>query len=301
MGFFDRGEHREASDARLFTSTLSVKEFAVLASLGPRPVAQVLGASVYQVGSQNLPAEAQWAGDDFTFPLLTISGAWGEARRLAFERLEEEARVLGADGVVGVRLARGEHDWAERAVDFVVSGTAIRLPGPGSHQSPVLSDLSVQDFWKLHSIGCEPAGIVAATSTMFVSQGRGTRWQRRRTVMSNQEIYEFSAGFSSARRAAVLDLRDQARSVGADGVVGVYFQYEMAKQELRIDRRAGQASGLSPASIAMGANPADFGGGGGDKRDGFVFTFHAAGTAIRRGRVGARAPTTHLRRDLNDY
>ncbi len=309
---FDPGEVPAPARRRLarthrsgpFTSTLSANGFAVLTSLGPRPVAQVLGASVYQIGWQNLPVEAQWAGEDFTFPLLRISGAWSEARRLALERLEAEAHLVGADGVLGVRLVRGEHDWAKRAVDFVVSGTAIRLPDSGApdRRPPVLSDLSVQDFWKLRAAGCEPAGIVAATSAMFVSQGTGTRWRRRRSVRSNQELREFSEGFSSARRVAVLDLRDQARALGADGVVGVSFQYDMTAKELAIDRRAAAASGLSVSSIALGANPADFGGGGGDKRDGYVFTFHAVGTAIRRRSGVPERPGAmpQLRRDLND-
>src|SRR5579875_1448291 len=46
-----------SSDGRtLFTSGLSVKEFALLGRLGPEPLAQVMGASVVRPGWQYLPA-----------------------------------------------------------------------------------------------------------------------------------------------------------------------------------------------------------------------------------------------------
>ncbi|MEO9119634.1 MAG: hypothetical protein ABI355_11110, partial [Solirubrobacteraceae bacterium] len=45
-----------ASDGLLFTSGLSVSEFALLDRMGPQPLAQVMGASVVRPGWQYLPA-----------------------------------------------------------------------------------------------------------------------------------------------------------------------------------------------------------------------------------------------------
>ena len=284
-----RAGSRSSPASGLFTSTLSVNEFALLSGLGPRPVAQVLGASVHPVGRRYLPPEARWAGDDFSFQLDSVSRAWGDARRLAFDRLLEEARMVGADAVVGVHLRRGEHDWARHSVDFVVSGTAISAPGSdGAADRPVvLSDLSVQDYWKLVAGGWDSAGLVAATSVVFVSQGRGTRWRRRVSVMSSQELHEFSSGFVGARRAVVADLLGQARSGRADGVVGVGLQYEMTRGEFTIGGLQRIPTGLSATTIGMGG---DMPRPGTDKRAGMVFTVHAVGTAIRRTRI-ASGPT----------
>src|SRR6202042_2688784 len=47
-----------AADGSLFTSGLSVNEFALLDRLGPKPLAQVMGASVVRTGWQYLPALA---------------------------------------------------------------------------------------------------------------------------------------------------------------------------------------------------------------------------------------------------
>jgi uncharacterized protein YbjQ (UPF0145 family) len=271
----------ELGSAGMFTSALSVNEFALLSDLGPQPLAQVLGASVYQVGWQYLPPEARWAGRDFSVQLDVVSAAWRDARRLAFDRLEEEARVVGADAVVGVQLRRGKQDWARHSVDFVVSGTAIRLPGSDldTHRPLVLSDLSVQDYWKLISGGWEAAGLLAATSVVFVSQGRGTRWRRRTSVTSNQELHEFSDGFSGARKAVVGDLRSQARSANADGVVGVSLHYEMGRGSFALSNVGRAPTGVSVTTVAIGGDLMSV---GSDKRSGLVFTVHAVGTAIRR-------------------
>src|SRR5437763_6308876 len=45
-----------ATDGSVFTSGLSVDEFALLTQLGPQPLAQVMGASVVRTGWQYLPA-----------------------------------------------------------------------------------------------------------------------------------------------------------------------------------------------------------------------------------------------------
>ena len=57
-----------ATDGSLFTSGLSVNEFALLEQMGPRPLAQVMGASVVRTGWQYLPALAPG--------MNVIDGSW---------------------------------------------------------------------------------------------------------------------------------------------------------------------------------------------------------------------------------
>lgn len=268
----------------LFTSTLGVSEFMLLSELECVPVGQVLGASVHQVGWQYLPASAQWGGEVFC-SLDGLSRAWDDARSRAFARLIQEASLLEADAVVGVRLRRGEHSWARHTVDYVVSGTAVRGSGPGAAGRPVLSDLSGQEYWKLVRAGWAPAGLVASTAVFFVSQSSRTRWRQRFSVTRNQELSGPTRGFAAARDVAVRDLRNQARAAGASGIVGVRFEHRVTRERVKVAMDAGrQRSGLSPTSIAIGAEvPTE----GRDKRDGIMVTIQAVGTAIRR-----QAPTT---------
>jgi len=55
-----------------------------------------------------------------------------ESREQALDRMREEARRLGADAVVGVRIASCEI--AEGAAEILVYGTAVRLAPEGSHR-----------------------------------------------------------------------------------------------------------------------------------------------------------------------
>lgn len=297
MGFFDReaGDDRDGDVAGtgadrldalgsegMFSSTLSATEFALLSQLGPEPLAQVLGTSVYQVGWQYLSPDAQWGGSNFYSRLDVVNQAWDDARRLAFGRLLEEARSVGADAVVGVKLRRGEHDWARHSVDFVVNGTAIRLPGNArGDQEPVLSDLSVQDYWKLASGGWAPSGLLAATAVFFVSQGFSTRFARRRSFFRNQELTEFSDGFGNARRAVVEDLHRRARDSGADGVVGVTLDYQLERRKVSVMRTQRQ-TGISIGTIGLTGGDVVQVGGNSGSRDGICFTVHAVGTGVRK-------------------
>jgi uncharacterized protein YbjQ (UPF0145 family) len=303
----------ELTSGELFTSTLGVGEFALLSMLGPTPIAQVMGASVHQVGWQYLPPSAQWGGEVFC-PLSAVMQAWDDARRRAFARMTEEARSVGADAVVGVTLKRGDHDWARGSVDYVVSGTAIRAQATATATAtvtatatatastppaPVLSDLSVQDYWKLANAGWAPAGLLAATSVFFVAQSIRTQWRRRARVASNQELNEYSRGFSEARKTAVSALHGQAQRAGADGVVGVQFDHDVSRAKLEVAKygygyQSGyRSSGVSPTTLALGVQPANQ---GRDSRSGIVVTIQAVGTAIRRRqRVQMSAPQAVMR------
>src|ERR1700691_3046244 len=82
-----------------YTSDLSVGDFALCHQLGLRPLAQVMGSSIYQVGYQNTPWPMSAGG--FMFELGFLSDAWNEVRRRALNRLAQEAGHLSAGGGVG--------------------------------------------------------------------------------------------------------------------------------------------------------------------------------------------------------
>jgi uncharacterized protein YbjQ (UPF0145 family) len=256
-----------AASGAPFSSTLSVDEFALCAKIGLQPVGQVLGASVHQVGWQNLPWSTSW-GEGLIYELDVISAAWEEARRRAFARLADEARHLEADLVVGVRLHRGSHDWAAGAVDYVVNGTAVRLPGSQRSTRPLLSDLSGQEVWQLHQAGYVPVGLVATTAVFFVAPSYST--QRAQFMLStvNQELSDFTQGVYAARERALGSLSTQANANRADGIVGVRIEQQTALHSMRM------GSGL----------------GGSGERQGLLITLQAFGTAIREPERAEQQP-----------
>ena len=124
---------------KVFTSDLSINEFALLHGAGFEPIELVMGVSVYHVGYQFTGIKQQ-----SELPVLT--DATYRARWNAMSRMQAEADSLGADGVVGVRLdwrhqGEGEH------LEFIAVGTAVRYTAEagsvstaqwaGVHQPPV--------------------------------------------------------------------------------------------------------------------------------------------------------------------
>jgi uncharacterized protein YbjQ (UPF0145 family) len=298
----------------LFTSGLSVNEFALLHKLGPEPLAQVMGASVIRPGWQYLPAlepagvvtSGPWYAPGSTGMALlnrmtdaspsqirnykwhagvvcdldVLTNAWNTARIRALDRLAEEALQVGADAVVGVRLQRSDHDLGKGLIEYVVTGTAVRDPARTTNSYPVLTDVSVQDYWRLRSAGHEPVGLMAATSVTFASAARDIRLQRMRTPARNRELEELSRAFNQARETVRARLRGQLADAHASGVVGVELSHAVRRGKFALASSIASAEQRGWHKGRLGI-PYYVRGRADAERNGWVITMHAAGTAIR--------------------
>jgi uncharacterized protein YbjQ (UPF0145 family) len=233
-------------DSRFFTSDLTTNEFLLVRESGFRPVTQVMGSCFYHVGWQAAPGWGgtplgAWQGSSafgrgVSFELENPTEAWNEARRLAVDRLEQEARLAGADAVVGVRLERGAYDWAAGLLEFVVTGTAVvseRYAVRADDGRPLLSNLSGSEFAALFRHGWSPVGLVAGTTVCYIYAGwrqqGSTSWLRSR--WTNQELPDFTRGLYDARTQAMLRVTRQAHELGAQGIVGVRFDRGLEERE----------------------------------------------------------------------
>ena len=354
VGFFSRDGHgdqrgqaasqrsgiSERAEARLrgsvgehpvFTTGLSVNEFALLGRLGPRPLAQVMGASVVRAGWQYLPAlppgtrspmrtsgygvvgpaavppgmtgyTARYTepspqqvagylwGVDVVCELAMLSDAWNHARRQAIERLREEAVQVGADAVVGVHLDRSDHDLGGGLIEYAVTGTAIRIPGQDRTDAPALTDLSVQDYWRLREGGFDAVGLLAATSVTFGSPARSVRLRRARTATRVQELGEIGDAFQMARHTVRGTIRDQVRQWGGTIAVGVELSHTVQRETLELGSSLASQSRQGWHISRVGVPYRVKGGAGVAKRRGWTVTMHAAGTAIRASEATAAGP-----------
>ena len=208
---------RGEGGAPLFTSDLSVSEFVLLEQMGWRPLGLVLGSSIYHVG-------IQYGNFYENQELQYLTAAMYEARELAMSRMEEEADVLGADGVVGVRLEVGGYAWAENALEFTAVGTAVKAPGADGWRTrdnkPFTSDFSVQDFYKLvTSTGYVPRELVLGNCVYHIAhQGFS---QMMRTIGTNIELKNYTEAIYDARELAMSRMQSEAEAHGADGIVGM--------------------------------------------------------------------------------
>ncbi len=257
----------------LFTSDLSINGWALCHQLGLRPLSQVMGSSIYQMGYQSSWGQIEGGYDPFgtyMFELDSLSRALNEVRSRALGRLAEEAEQVGADAVVEVETRAGERSLetgsAAVTLEHTVFGTAVsrgerpsgsRRRGGGR---PVLTELSVADFSKLVRAGFEPLGIVAWSSVFFAgysASGLTVGGRMMMGAMENFELSDFTKAFYNARETVMAELNAQATALGASGVVGV-----------RIGHRA------VPHTLQGGMNSRT--------RNGLMVTFNAIGTAIRQ-------------------
>jgi uncharacterized protein YbjQ (UPF0145 family) len=218
----------------LFTSDLNTNEFLLTGESGYRPLSQVMGSSIYQVGWQYT---RQYTWGTQTMELKTISEAHQQAALLALGRLEQEAKMLGAHGVVGVCFNRRGYEWGANLLEYTAIGTAIKLLDVPLPAHPFLSDLSGQEFWTLLQAGYYPSGVVTGYCSYYVALGSNLTQQIQGwwTGGNNQEIGPFTQGLYTARHLAMERAASMARKQQSLGVVGMHIENERSIQEYETD------------------------------------------------------------------
>lgn len=216
-----------------FTSSLSTADLATLRSIGGMPLGLVSGACVVGSVDQPMPSPrpATVGGACLVRELTVRSNAHNEARATAVRRLEEEAALLDADAVVGVRLRRDERPATPDSrglVQVVATGTAVRLPGRAA-RGP--TTITAGELASLVRRGWRTVTLVAATTVCYVVAGPdsvdrfGLRWAEGG---QNPEAYGYTRGLYAARSRAVGRVEAQGRAAGADGIVGVAYEQHVA-------------------------------------------------------------------------
>jgi len=206
-----------ADSAGVFTSDLSVSEYALLGEAGFEPLGFVVGSSIYHVGLQ----VGRWNRNQ---ELQVLTQAMYNARENAMARMRAEADHLAADGIVGVNLRLQMYAWGQSCLEFVATGTAVRhINGQGSHRAPdgraFTSDLSAQDFFRLLASGAAPVAFVLGTCVYHIAH-QGVL-QSLRQVGQNQEMLQFTQGVYEARELALARMQAEATQAGSSGIVGV--------------------------------------------------------------------------------
>jgi uncharacterized protein YbjQ (UPF0145 family) len=235
-------------DGSFFTSDLSVNEFLLARQTKLRPISQVMGSSAYHVG---------WRFIDWYTPsgeLSVPTTAINHARSLALGRMGQEASLLGAHVVAGVRPQLQRYEWSQGMIEFSFVGTAMRFEGMEPAPVAALTNLSGQDVWKLYASGHWPLGVVAGSSVYHAVPSWNQRMSSSWGGWNNQELTDFTAGLYAARHLATRHLHEGGLELGCSGIVGMSIQQEEEEYEVR------------------GSND--------NERTDMIFTFHAMGTAI---------------------
>ena len=207
---------QQAARPQAWTSDLSVNELAAIRSVGFEPAGQVMGSCVYQLGWGS-----NWGCRGYGFqawPMTAYENALTASRRLALDRMQQEARLLGSVGVAGVRINLRYFESRQNLIEFTAIGTALRRVGQAPLPNPFLSQLSGQQLAKLLHTGHVPCGLAMGVSCLYVHTG----WRAGMQIQSwaNTEITDFSRAVSESRVRAVHKLKADLAEFRADGAVG---------------------------------------------------------------------------------
>lgn len=208
----------------LFTSDLSTKELFLTRQQGYQPLSQVMGSSIYQVGWQYT---RQYSWNTTQGELQTLSQAHQHAAQLALGRLEQEATLLNAHGVIGVRFTQRSYEWGANLLEYSAIGTAIRLPDAPLGDRPFLSDLSGQEFWTLLQAGYYPTGVAFGYCSYYTALGSRMTQQIQGWWGSggnNQEVVPFAQSIYTARHLAMTRATSMAKKMDAIGIVGMHIE-----------------------------------------------------------------------------
>lgn len=228
----------------LFTSDLSVNEFLLVREAGFDPLGLVMGSSIYHIGFQfrNFYQNQE---------LDVLTQAMYEARELAMTRMEEEADILGADGIVGVRLDVTQYQWGASMAEFMAIGTAIRHRAGGNYRTvdnrPFTSDLSGQDFWTLLKTGYRPLSLVMGTCVYHVAhQGL---MQSMKQMGRNIEMPNYTQALYDARELALSRMQAEAEREKAVGIVGAQVKENSHGWDSHVIEYFAVGTAVTPVSV----------------------------------------------------
>ena len=253
----DKAKHRlerqRQSDSSFFTSDLSCREYLLTQDAGYEPIGLVMGTAFYKVSFWGYFNSYRI----YTGELTQLSQAQLAARELAIARLRQEASLLGAHGVIGVRLKVGGYDWSARTVEFTAVGTAIRIRTRQPDPQPFTSDLSGQEFWQLHQAGYYPRGLVFGICSYYIHTDWNTRNLMRggffgRGSSQNQEVAQYTQGFNLARHLAMNRLTADIRNHQASGAIGMHI--DMGVEDIEYEYNKTTYHDLLAHFVAVGTS-----------------------------------------------
>lgn len=211
-----------------WTSDLSVNEWLLMKNYKFRPLGLVMGSSYYHVGYSKANFSGSWGSGE----VRSISNALYQGRHLALTRMSQEAKELGANAVVGVRLETKMPSYAGHETEFVAIGTAVAMEGLAPSANPVLCTVSGQDLAKLLAAGAIPVSLALGVSVYYQYTTARDTW--REQSWSNQEMPMFTESVYQTRHTAMRNMIHEAVQAGGSGVLA--HETKLHVYEVEVER-----------------------------------------------------------------
>jgi len=202
-----------------FTSSFDGQELYCAVDAGYTPISFVFGNVAYSIGVGKgiLGGFKSLARGEVS----QYSGIFNDTRKLALQRIIDEAKSVGANAVVGIRteiLPFG----LSGVQEMVMVGTAAQHPSAGGSIAGIdvtTSDLTAEETWNLTKMGYMPMQLVLGTSVYSLGVVGGLIAGLKNLVKG--EIKELTQMIYGAREESLKKLQQQAVEIGADDVLGI--------------------------------------------------------------------------------
>ncbi len=215
--------------AGVATSLLGVGSTVAISDVGLEPLGEVMGCIVEHVGWQGWTGCGAWSGfgaGRLAAVTSTRSSVFAGYRPYvdalnrgydtALRRMLDEARAMGADGVVGIRLTMESVEGLGR--EFVALGTAVRARSRTHPAYPFTTDLAGTDVAKLMSNGWMPVSVAIGLEVAIRHDDYRTQRQQSWGA-GNVEVSGYTELVQHSRHFANQRFAERINSVGAEGAV----------------------------------------------------------------------------------
>lgn len=237
---------RERIERGAFSSALNVSETLLARESGYRVLGQVMGASVWQISGGRVRANwrnVNWRDADspgWRFELTAYTDAMRNVFESALQRLRAEAMVLGADGVIGMRVrSQKPSQLQDERIEFTVIGTAVKRTAmfdiSPAGDALFTSNLSGEETWKLERSGYAPCALLFECCALLQTLSGATRafiMNLSSSGTANYEYQEYTEAIYVARATAMQRLETRAQGVKATGILNVQIELE---EHLKVD------------------------------------------------------------------
>jgi len=205
---------RFAQGGSVASSLSSYSEHVLLQDMGFEPISAVVGLSVVHLG------QIQVAGLKQPVELEAYSNAISMGLLYALTRVQQEAHLLGADGVLLQSIDEKNFDGEEHL--YSMQGTALRFtPHPGGLRTPTgapfVCSSSVMTLYQMLRRSRVPVNVGYGVCVYHVPH-RSLR-QALGQTFQNLEVPVFTDGWYTAREIAMSRLEAQLGQAGADTIM----------------------------------------------------------------------------------
>lgn len=201
------------SNGGFFSTACTGQDLYCQIDAGYEPVHFVLGNVAYAlgIGGGMLAAWKSMAGGEVD----SISGMINTTRHMALERLEAEAKKVGANCVVDIQTSI--LPFGPGVKEMVLIGTASKNPHLGNPDRPFTSELTGEELWNLTSLGYQPLRLLMSSSVCSLGLGGGIKTFF--SAFSRGEVTSMTQLVYHARENCIRHVREEAEAIGADGVL----------------------------------------------------------------------------------